>query len=163
MVLVIALHILNKSLHCPMHPYSGRNVWAPNICVETVPPRVMVLGCAEVSKFWWGHEDGAFMMGRVPLWQHERTCLFSLFCSVRMQWGVDSLKPRKASLQELDQAGLLISDVWPPELGEIYFCCLKAPSFVVVLLQQSKLTKHSFLQINGGICVSHTSMIKSKK
>ena len=40
-------------------------------------------------------------------------------------------KPRREVSEETNPADTLILDIQPPELGEIYFCGLNCPVFVV--------------------------------
>lgn len=65
------------------------------------------------------------MNGISALMERNPRALTPSFYHVRIQ--EDShLQPRRRPSSQPDRVGSLISDLQPPELGEINFCCLEA-------------------------------------
>ena len=54
---------------------------------------------------------------------HNKACILSVLCPVRIQWEGCPLQPRRWTSPETDHAGTLILELQSPELWEINFCC----------------------------------------
>ena len=97
-----------------------------NVCV---PPKFNLTPKAITSHSRWGDEGGNLMCG-ISARIKETRKLPRPFYHVRTQPEVCGQEEGPHQSPTL-LAGSLISDLQPPEEGEINFCCLEATQFVV--------------------------------